>query len=116
VSYINALKYLKILLQEDLKDPLVGAVDVRYRKAKIPIDRIDVPAARKNKKRNREKKETVLTVWRSSCFRYRRSATFPAHLQSAVRSRSYECCDSKAERQEGTPCRSWSPSLARREA
>jgi hypothetical protein len=51
LDYITALKTLKILLQEDLNNPLVGAVEVKYRKTKIPIDEINVPPALQGKKK-----------------------------------------------------------------
>jgi hypothetical protein len=44
LDYITALQHLKILLQEDLNNPLVGAVEVKYRKTTIPV------AVRKKKK------------------------------------------------------------------
>lgn len=51
LDYITALQALKILLQEDLKNPLVGAVDVKYHKATIPLDKIDVSPALQGKKK-----------------------------------------------------------------
>jgi hypothetical protein len=53
LDYITALKTLKILLQEDLDNPLVGAVDVKYQKARIPIDQIDVPPELRKKKKGK---------------------------------------------------------------
>jgi hypothetical protein len=50
LDYIVALKALKIQLLEGLDQPLVGAVEVKYRKVMIPIDKIDVPPALKKKK------------------------------------------------------------------
>ena len=50
LGYIDALKALKIQLLEGLDDPLVGAVDVKYQKVSIPIDKIEVPPALRKKK------------------------------------------------------------------
>ena len=52
LGYIDALKALKIQLLEGLNDPLVGAVEVRYRRVSISVDKISVPAARKKKKKS----------------------------------------------------------------
>ena len=49
LSYIDALNALKIQLLEGLNDPLVGAVEVTYRKVQIPIDQIAVPSSVKKK-------------------------------------------------------------------
>jgi hypothetical protein len=43
LDYIQALKAFKVQLQEGLADPLVGAVDVTYRKVAIPVKDIEVP-------------------------------------------------------------------------
>src|ERR1700675_2974017 len=45
LGYIDALQALKIQLLEGLNVPLVGAVDVKYRKVMVPIADITVPAA-----------------------------------------------------------------------
>ena len=50
LDYIVALKALKIQLLEGLDDPLVGAVEVNYRKVTIPVDKIEVPPALRKKK------------------------------------------------------------------
>ena len=50
LDYIVALKALKIQLLESLEQPLVGAVEVKYRKVMIPIDRIEVPPTLRKKK------------------------------------------------------------------
>ena len=50
LDYIVALKALKIQLLEGLDDPLVGAVEVKYRKVSIPLDAINVPVELKKKK------------------------------------------------------------------
>ena len=50
LGYIDALKALKIQLLEGLEDPLVGAVEVKYRKIKIATDEINVPPALRKKK------------------------------------------------------------------
>src|SRR3977135_3776606 len=49
LGYIDALKALKIQLLEGLNDPLVGAVEVKYRKVTIPIDKSEVPPALRKK-------------------------------------------------------------------
>ena len=56
IDYVQALKALKIEFLEGLKDPLVGAVDVKYTKMMIPVDKIDVPPALKKKRRSPRKK------------------------------------------------------------
>jgi hypothetical protein len=56
LDYIAALKALKILLQEDLNNPLVGAVDVKYRKATIPVDQINVPPALRKRKKGKPRR------------------------------------------------------------
>jgi hypothetical protein len=50
LDYITALKALKIQLLEGLDDPLVGAVEVKYRKIVIATDEINVRSALKKKK------------------------------------------------------------------
>lgn len=55
IDYVQALKALKIQFLEGLKDPLVGAVDVKYTKAMIAVDKIEVPPALKKKKKPRKK-------------------------------------------------------------
>jgi hypothetical protein len=57
LGYIDALKALKIQLMEGLNDPLVGAVEVKYHKARIPADKIDVPPALKKKKRGKARRK-----------------------------------------------------------
>lgn len=56
IDYVQALKALKIQFLEGLKDPLVGAVDVKYTKVTIPIDKIEVPPALKQKRRSPRKR------------------------------------------------------------
>jgi hypothetical protein len=53
LDYISALKHLKILLQEDLNNPLVCAVEVKYRKGTIPVDQINVPPALRKRKKGK---------------------------------------------------------------
>lgn len=55
IDYVQALKALKIEFLEGLRNPLVGAVDVKYTRMRIPIDKIDVPPALKKKKKPRRK-------------------------------------------------------------
>jgi hypothetical protein len=50
LGYIDALKALKIQLLEGLENPLVGAVEVKYRKIKIRTDEVNVPPALKKKR------------------------------------------------------------------
>ena len=50
LGYIDALKALKIQLLEGLDDPLVGAVEVKYRKFMIRADEVNVPVTLKKKK------------------------------------------------------------------
>jgi hypothetical protein len=53
LDYISALKHLKILLQEDLRNPLIGAVDAKYHKTTIPVDQINVPRALGKRKKGK---------------------------------------------------------------
>ena len=55
IDYVQALKALKIQFLEGLKDPLVGAVDVKYTKTMIAVDKIGVPPALKKRKKPRRK-------------------------------------------------------------
>jgi hypothetical protein len=55
-DYITVLKAFKIQLLEGLEQPLVGAVEVKYQKVMIPIDKIDVALALK-KKRGKPKRK-----------------------------------------------------------
>jgi len=55
LDYVQALKALKIQFLEGLKDPLVGAVDVKYTKMMIAVDNIEVPPALKKRKKPRRK-------------------------------------------------------------
>ena len=51
IDYVQALKVLKIQFLEGLKDPLVGAVDVKYTKKMIAVNRIGVSPALKKRMR-----------------------------------------------------------------
>lgn len=51
IDYVQALKALKIQFLEGLKDPLVGAVDVKYTKTMIAVDRIGVPPTLNKRKK-----------------------------------------------------------------
>jgi hypothetical protein len=56
-DYIVVLKALKIQLLEGLEQPLVGAVEVKYQKVMIPIDKIEVPPTLKKKKKGTRRKK-----------------------------------------------------------
>jgi hypothetical protein len=57
LGYIDALKALKIQLLEGLDNPLVGAVEVKYHKAMISLDKIEVPPALKKKKKGKPRRK-----------------------------------------------------------